>query len=212
MPRCDERITIIWQDEHYLAINKPSGLLTVPGRDPRNSDSVITRLMADFAGATIVHRLDMDTSGLLLVALTPEATSAAGKMFEQRKINKRYEAVVDGIVTEDSGDITAPIISDWPNRPLQKICLATGKPSHTEYRVLNRLDATTRLALIPHTGRSHQLRIHLRALGHPILGDAFYATDEVCQASPRLLLHATRLNFTHPIRSEALQLDSPPGF
>lgn len=212
VPHCHEQVEILWQDEHYLAVSKPSGLLTVPGRDPRNSDSVLTRLQAEFPNTTIVHRLDMDTSGLLLIALSAAATSAAGKLFEQRKIAKRYEAVVDGLVVADSGDIKAPLITDWPNRPLQKICTESGKPSHTEYCVLERLESTTRVELTPHTGRSHQLRIHLREAGHPILGDAFYAPDAVCEASPRLLLHATKLAFSHPLTHEPLQLECPASF
>ena len=208
VPHCAREIDILHEDEHLLLLHKPAGLLTVPGRHPDNFDSVQSRLQARYPHPRIVHRLDLETSGLLVVALTPACTSALGRMFQRRQIDKHYVAVVDGLVAADSGRVELPIATDWPNRPLQMICTETGKTALTEYEVLARDEQCqqTRVSLKPYTGRSHQLRIHMRELGHPILGCALYAPDPVCHAAERLLLHAERLVFVHPLNGEAMDI------
>lgn len=188
-------IPILYQDADILVVNKPEGLLSVPGKDPAHSDCVETRLKDKIPSALLVHRLDMDTSGLMLFAANPKAQRHLGLQFERRHISKRYEALVDGQVQQETGTIELPIIVDWPNRPLQKICHETGRAAQTDWKVLARTDLHTRLALFPKTGRSHQLRIHMRELGHPILGDRFYGD---ALTAPRLCLHAAGLTLRHP--------------
>jgi len=172
----------------------------VPGRHPQNRDSVIARLQLEFPSASIVHRLDFDTSGVMVIPLTPFALSHISKQFQARRVKKTYTAVVSGLVKDAVGVIDLPIAADMDNRPKYKICPSQGKPSVTEFEVLarNEIAQTSRVALHPITGRSHQLRLHMQALGHPILGCEFYADDVALQQAPRLLLHATRLEFTHP--------------
>ena len=200
VPPCAAELEILATDEHFVVVNKPPGLLSVPGRDPRNRDSVYSRLLEQNLNPVIVHRLDLETSGLMVVGRTPLAASRLGWQFQHRKVAKRYVAVVDGLIDENSGEVGLPLIVDWENRPLQKICHSTGKPSLTRWRVLDRDDSLnrTRVALEPVTGRSHQLRVHMRAIGHPIVGCQFYAPDDICRASDRLLLHARELTFSHP--------------
>jgi len=213
LPPCAEQVEILARDQDFLLINKPSGLLSVPGRHPQNRDSVIARLQPDYPGAAIVHRLDFDTSGIMVIPLNKPALSHISKQFQARTVAKHYTAVVAGLIEEDQGEIDLPIAADLENRPKYKICVQTGKPSVTEYRVLSRNPQanTTRVYLHPITGRSHQLRLHLQAIGHPILGCVFYA-GEFAEAAPRLLLHATELSFVHPRSGEPLHCVCPPKF
>lgn len=214
VPPCTAELEVMATDEHFVVVKKPPGLLSVPGRDPRNRDSVYTRLLEQSLNPVIVHRLDLETSGLMVVGRTPLAASRLGWQFQHRKVDKRYVAVVDGLMETDSGDIDLPLIVDWENRPLQKICHATGKPALTRWRVLARDPdlQRTRVQLEPVTGRSHQLRVHMMAIGHPIVGCQFYAPDAVCMASDRLLLHAAGLQFMHPASESALEFSADPAF
>ncbi len=206
-------LVIVHADDVLVAIDKPAGLLSVPGRGADKADCAVSRVQAQFPDAQTVHRLDMATSGLLLFARGAAMQRAFSVLFENRDVVKHYEAVVDGIVEQDEGKIDLPLLADWPQRPRQKVDHLHGKPSLTRYRVLHRDPATrtTRLALQPLTGRTHQLRVHLLAIGHPIAGDALYATAEMPTAS-RLMLHATRLELRHPLTSQALVLTSKPPF
>jgi tRNA pseudouridine32 synthase/23S rRNA pseudouridine746 synthase len=214
LPPCTEQIALLYQDEHFLLINKPHRLLSVPGRNPLNSDSVIARLQSDFPGASIVHRLDFDTSGIMVIPLNKNALSQISRQFQARSVAKTYTAVVDGIIEAEGGIIDLPIAADADNRPKYKICQREGKPSTTEYRVLSR-DAqaqTTHVQLHPVTGRSHQLRLHLQAIGHPILGCEFYAHPVAQAKAGRLLLHATDIVFRHPLSGEPISGHSEPEF
>ena len=201
-------------DAACIVVNKPSGLLSVPGRGAHLQDCVATRVQGCYADALVVHRLDMATSGLLLFARGAPAQRRLSDGFAKREVHKRYAAVVHGVVPQDDGEINLPLLTDWPNRPRQKVDAVQGKPSLTRYTVQAR-DAqhnTTRVALAPVTGRSHQLRVHLQALGHPILGDALYAPPDVQALATRLLLHADRLGFVHPVSGAWLQFESPAAF
>ncbi len=206
-------LLIVHADDALIAIDKPAGLLSVPGRGADKADCAASRVQAQFADAQTVHRLDMATSGLLLFARGAAMQRALSVMFEAREVIKHYEAVVEGQVEHDAGEIALPLLADWPRRPRQQVDRLRGKPSLTLYRVLQRDAAThtTRLALQPLTGRTHQLRVHLLAIGHPIAGDALYATGAAPTAG-RLMLHATRLELQHPLTSQALVLTSAAPF
>lgn len=214
IPPCLEHITLLHEDRDFLLINKPHRLLSVPGRHPLNRDSVMARLQQDYPAASIVHRLDFDTSGIMVIPLNKAALSHISKQFQARHVVKHYTAVVEGLVAEETGRIDLPIAADPDNRPRYKICRKTGKPSVTEYRVLARdqMAGTTRIYLHPITGRSHQLRLHLQAIGHPILGCEFYADAATQQKASRLLLHATELQFVHPHTGETVKGYSPAPF
>lgn len=208
-------ITILYEDQDVLAVEKPPGLLTVPGLGPDNQDCLIHRLLASHPNSRIVHRLDMATSGIVLIPQNHGSLSELSRQFQQRTIKKRYQAIVDGIVEEDSGVIDLPLICDWPNRPKQKVCHEQGKPSRTKFHVLQRNHSEqpeSRVELLPITGRSHQLRVHMMALGHAIVGDYFYAEPSILNRSDRLLLHATRLQFSHPSSGELITVDSTAPF
>ncbi len=213
-PPPNNGLDIIYSDDALLVINKPSGLLSVPGRGIHKQDCLIHRVHAEFPEALIVHRLDMSTSGLLLLARSREVQRAMSVQFQERQIGKRYEALVDGIVGDHQGEVNLPLITDWPNRPKQKVDLQSGKPSITRYKVIASETAlgATRIALYPETGRSHQLRVHMLALGHAILGDELYAPEVVRNKVDRLQLHACELAFCHPINNESLVLDSSAPF
>ncbi len=183
-----------------MLVAKPPGLLSVPGRNRANYDCVLARLQLEYLNASMVHRLDFDTSGIMVVARHKRAHAAIARQFEQRETRKTYTAVVAGRLDQDSGEIALPIAPDKQQRPRYKVCELTGKPSLTRYKLLN-YDAVanvSRLELYPVTGRSHQLRVHLSAIGHPILGCQFYAPEAIRDAAPRLLLHATELQFISP--------------
>lgn len=199
-------------DDALLVVDKPAGLPSVPGRAPGLLDCMASRVQALVPDALVVHRLDMATSGLLVFARHKAVQRALSHAFAQREVSKGYVAVVAGELAHDRGEIDLPLIADWPNRPLQKVDREAGKPSLTQYRVLSRHNGHTRVALSPLTGRSHQLRVHLQALGHPILGDTLYAPPEVVALSPRLLLHASALAFRHPVTGEAMRFESPVPF
>ena len=212
VPHSQEAIRLLYCDDDLLIVDKPHLLLSVPGRHPVNRDSLISRLLPRFPGVNAVHRLDLDTSGLLVVPRHRDALAELSRQFQARTIDKEYRALVWGEVADDEGQIDLPIARDWHNRPRQKICADTGKPSLTHYQVLARRPNQTLLRLHPITGRSHQLRIHLRELGHPILGCDMYAHPEALAAMPRLMLHATRLSLTHPRTGERLHAISPAPF
>lgn len=203
-PPADPRLDILFQDEHIIVVNKPSGLLSVPGRAPEHKDSVMTRILRDYPQAESVHRLDMATSGIIVVALTKAAERELKRQFREREPKKTYLARVWGRIEEKTGIVDLPLICDWPNRPKQKVCFETGKSAQTGYEVLEYEPHATRVKLSPVTGRSHQLRVHMLAIGHPILGDRFYAHDEARASAPRLQLHAQALSITHPAHGTPL--------
>lgn len=199
-PPVDTGLTPLFVDDTLLIVDKPAGLLSVPGRGEDKADCLVSRIQVQFADALIVHRLDMSTSGLLVLARGEEMHRLLSKLFRDRLVDKRYVAVVDGLLKAEQGEVELPLICDWPNRPRQKVDPLTGRASLTRWQVLGR-DATAgtaRLALEPVTGRSHQLRVHLLSIGHPIVGDELYAPTPWREAAPRLLLHACRLAFAHP--------------
>ena len=204
-----------YADAHLLVLNKPAGLLSVPGKGADKQDCLSSRVQKSYSDALIVHRLDMATSGLMLMARGRIIQAALSKLFETRAIHKRYIAVVNGHMPASPNWqlIDLPIALDWPNRPL-RIIHAAGKPSMTRWRVLHHdKDAnTTRLELEPITGRSHQLRVHLKALGHPILGDALYAPADIQAKAGVLLLHACALRFLHPVSGQAMVFENAPVF
>ena len=199
---------VIHEDDALLVFDKPAGLLAVPGRGADKQDCLAARVQACWPDALVVHRLDMATSGLMLFARTAQLQSHLSRDFAARRIEKHYVAVVDGRLPAAAGCIELPLTADWPRRPLQKVDVEHGKPSRTDWRVIGfdeHLQAT-RLALMPLTGRTHQLRVHLQAIGHPILGDALYAPPTVRDRSDRLLLHACTLLLIHPLTGKPLQL------
>jgi tRNA pseudouridine32 synthase / 23S rRNA pseudouridine746 synthase len=209
---------LIYEDSALLVFNKPSGLLSVPGKGPDKADCLRTRVQQTYPEALTVHRLDMSTSGILLMARSAALHRSLSIAFANREVAKRYVAVVDGRVLEHPSQewqlIDLPIATDWVNRPLQKIDPQEGKPSQTRYKVLSYDDATdtTRLELAPITGRTHQLRVHLQAIGHSILGDHLYASPETMAKSARLMLHASMLQLAHPVSGVMLSFESPPPF
>lgn len=205
---------LIYQDEQLLVVNKPAMLLTVPGRHPANFDCLISRVQQQFPTAQVVHRLDYDTSGLVILPLSKAALSNISKQFQARAVHKRYQALVQGQVTPISGSIDLPIAADPIHRPLYKICQVTGKPSLTHYQLLDYDQARdlSRLLLSPVTGRSHQLRVHLLSLGHPIIGDTLYGDATNIALSSRLCLHAAAIEFCHPLSGQLLQFAVEAGF
>lgn len=212
-----QALPLVHADDALLVLNKPAGLLAVPGRGPDKQDCLAARVQQHYPDAKVVHRLDMATSGLMLMARGIDAQRTLSRAFENREVHKRYIAVVDGLLQPCAGTwglIELPIIVDWPRRPLRIIDAERGKPSSTRWRVLENdvANNTTRLELEPVTGRSHQLRVHLQALGHPILGDALYAGAAVQARASRLLLHARTLELAHPVTGIALAFDSPAPF
>jgi tRNA pseudouridine32 synthase/23S rRNA pseudouridine746 synthase len=204
--------TLLHADEALLVVDKPAGLLAVPGRGEAGKDHLAGRVQAAFADALVVHRLDQATSGLMLFARGAAAQRTLSMAFEQRQVAKRYEAVVEGCPAENAGHIEAPLAADWPNRPRQQVDMLHGKPSLTLWTVLSRTepDGAARLALEPVTGRSHQLRVHLLHAGHPIRGDRLYAPPP--WRSERLLLHATALQLQHPVTRAPLHFSSAAPF
>lgn len=233
-PPCYGEIRILYQDEDILLIDKPSGLLSLSGKNPLNKDSVHYRLVQGrlkgsaekqecraFPTATLVHRLDFGTSGVMVAALNKRANGLLGKQFQARSVQKSYLAVLEGRLPEDQGVIDFPIAKDRPNFPLQKICIETGKPARTAYQVLEHLQtplvsggvqASCRVRFNPLTGRTHQLRIHSLALGHPILGCDLYKNERSEQMAERLLLHASDLHFEHPCSGKRIHGQSPCPF
>ena len=208
-PPMSPYLEIIYQDNDLVVLNKPSGLLTVPGRLPEHQDCLQNRVTKVLPKATVVHRLDMATSGIILMALNKAAHVDISRQFEKRLTKKRYIARVFGKIAEATGSVDKPLICDWPNRPKQMVDYDKGKAALTHYKVLDYRDTadgqpTTLVELTPVTGRSHQLRVHMLALGHPILGDRLYAHDEALTQNNRLQLHAQMLQISHPVSKQAL--------
>jgi len=214
VPFCDEQIEVLYQDEHILLINKPTRLLSLSGKHPLNKDSVHYRLVQDFPSATLVHRLDFGTSGIMLVALNKAVNGLLTKQFQARTTHKNYTALLHGHVLSDEGYVDFPIAKDRANFPLQKICTEEGKTAFTQYQVLERLVSPniTRVCFKPVSGRTHQLRIHSRAMGHSILGCDLYACDEAFFLAERLMLHAHLLEFDHPVSGERIIGQCPCPF
>ncbi|MGR3635254.1 MAG: RluA family pseudouridine synthase [Shimia sp.] len=207
----DTPLDILHEDSDVVVVNKPAGLLSVPGRGEHLADCLIARLQAAFPDALLVHRLDRDTSGVMVFALTPHAQRHLSMQFEQRKTRKTYVARVWGRMEAKTGTVDLPLIVDWPNRPLQMVDHENGKPSVTDYRVLKSSDEESRVRLFPKTGRSHQLRVHMLALGHVILGDPLYAKGGV-RAFDRLMLHSEELRFNHPESGKGMSFRAKAPF
>lgn len=206
-------LDLVYRDDYIAVVNKPSGLLSVPGNQPQYYDSAMSRVKEKYGFCEPAHRLDMATSGILLFALSKAADRELKRQFREREPKKYYQALVWGHVEQDHGVVELPLICDWENRPRQKICFERGKRAVTFYDVLQRYpNNTTRVKLTPITGRSHQLRLHMLALGHPILGDKFYAHPQAKALSPRLCLHAESLQIQHPITGEMMEFTAPVGF
>lgn len=213
-PPADEGLDLGHVDESLIVVNKPEGLLSVPGRGDDRQDCMVHRVQQRFPDALTVHRLDMATSGLLVFARGEAMQRALSVLFQDRQVDKRYVAVVKGLLGQDHGEIDLPLSADWPNRPRQMVCMQRGKPSQTRYEVLARdlNQGETRVALTPITGRSHQLRVHMLALGHPMLGDPFYGDADSQVRAARLLLHAAALSLPHPQTGERMHWVSAPPF
>jgi tRNA pseudouridine32 synthase/23S rRNA pseudouridine746 synthase len=211
-PPVDPYLTFLYRDEDILVLDKPAELLSVPGKALEHRDSLQTRVQRVFPTATIVHRLDMATSGILIIALNKPAHVHLSRQFENRQTSKTYFARAYGQVKGDSGEIDLPLICDWPNRPKQMVDHERGKPSQTHWQVVKRDKHSTLMELTPITGRSHQLRVHMLALGHPILGDRLYAHPDAKALSPRLCLHAQMHEFTHPVSGVKMKFESPHSF
>lgn len=206
-------LDLVYRDDYIAVVNKPSGLLSVPGNQPQYYDSAMSRVKEKYGFCEPAHRLDMATSGILLFALSKAADRELKRQFREREPKKYYQALVWGHVEHDHGVVELPLICDWENRPRQKICFERGKRAVTFYDVLQRYpNNMTRVKLTPITGRSHQLRLHMLALGHPILGDKFYAHPQAKALSPRLCLHAESLQIQHPISGETMEFTAPVGF
>ena len=206
-------LDLVYRDDYIAVVNKPSGLLSVPGNQPQYYDSAMSRVKEKYGFCEPAHRLDMATSGILLFAFSKAADRELKRQFREREPKKYYQALVWGHVEQDHGVVELPLICDWENRPRQKICFERGKRAVTFYDVLQRYpNNTTRVKLTPITGRSHQLRLHMLALGHPILGDKFYAHPQAKALSPRLCLHAESLQIQHPITGETMEFTAPVGF
>lgn len=218
-PPCTAQIAMLYHDQQLMIINKPSGLLSLSGKNPLNIDSVHHRLVQTFPGCALIHRLDFGTSGLMVIAANKEANAALCRQFSQRQVDKSYTALLYGHLSEDQGVIDMPIAKDPALFPRMKLCQITGKPARSAYRVLERGYMQgelpfTRVELIPQTGRTHQLRIHCQFLGHPILGCDLYGGKEASgtEQLPRLMLHASKLAFSHPQSGEKLCVECPAPF
>ena len=214
-PPAHNGLAILYLSAQLIVVNKPSGLLSVPGRGAGKEDCLSRRVQAEVPDAMIVHRLDMGTSGIVVMGRGARAQRELSVMFQERRVHKRYQALVDGQWTAAfTGEIELPISADWPNRPKRKVDHAMGRPSLTRYRVLDTCasQAISRIELEPMTGRTHQLRVHMEAMGHPILGDDFYGTPASCTKAERLMLHASAIEFSHPETGLPLCIDCPVPF
>jgi len=207
-PPPDAGLNVLWRDEYLLVVNKPAGLLTVPGRGEGKADCLITRMQKIFSDALIVHRLDMATSGLVLLARGAEMQRQLSQIFSEREVQKSYVALVSGRILNEVGEINLPLLADWSNRPRQMVNMLDGKSSLTRYRLLVFEKDVSRVELEPVTGRTHQLRLHMAAIGHPIMGDTLYDG----RTAERLMLHAKLLSFVHPMSSERLHLECEAEF
>lgn len=206
VPHCNEDIDVLFQDEHLLLISKPTRLLSLSGKHPANKDSVHFRLVQKFPTATLLHRLDFGTSGIMIVALNKSVNANIGKQFQARTVKKAYTAILHGHLEHSDGVIDYPIAKDQDNFPLQKICHVEGKPAQTRYTVSQYLQSpcSTRVSFNPESGRTHQLRIHSQQIGHSILGCDLYASDEAFHMADRLMLHASSITFNHPVSNERI--------
>lgn len=204
-------LVVLHQDHEILVVDKPSGLLSVPGKGEHLADCLIARVQAAFPSALLVHRLDRDTSGVMIFGLTPHAQRHLGKQFEDRRTKKTYVARVWGEVVAKTGTIDLPLIVDWPNRPLQMVDHENGRSAVTDYRVMRVGKGESRVRLYPKTGRSHQLRVHMKEIGHPILGDPFYSTGPA-RDFPRLMLHSETLQFLHPDGGQGMRVTAKAPF
>ena len=204
-------LEVLHLDHEVIVLNKPAGLLSVPGKGEELADCLLTRVQVAFPDALLVHRLDRDTSGVMIFALTRHAQRNLSQQFERRTTKKTYIARVWGVPTEKSGTIDLPLIVDWPNRPRQMVCHATGKPAQTDWRMIKNEGETARMRLSPHTGRSHQLRVHMLSIGHVILGDPIYA-EGAAREFPRLMLHSEELRFKHPDGGQTTRVRSKAPF
>jgi len=204
-------LVILHDDHEVVLVDKPSGLLSVPGKGPHLADCLIARVQAVFPTALLVHRLDRDTSGVMVFALTPHAQRHLGLQFEKRMTKKVYVARVWGELAEKTGTVDLPLCVDWPNRPRQKVDHEDGRAAVTDWRLIRARDGESRLRLMPKTGRSHQLRVHMQAIGHPILGDPFYATGPA-RDHPRLMLHSESLQFRHPDGGAGMKISAKVPF
>ena len=205
----DQKIEILYQDKYLLVVNKPSGMLSIKGSRPEKGLSLIEILQQDFPSASIVHRLDMDTSGVMIIPINKMAHRSISKQFQDRETKKRYEAVVYGVMSQDSGEINESLIADKENPPKQKVDNENGKPSKTLFEVIKRTDKFSKVSLTPVTGRSHQLRVHLLSLGYPIVGDSLYSTGDAFNAADRLQLHSCMIQFKHPITKKDIEVTAP---
>ena len=204
-------LVILHEDHEVILVDKPSGLLSVPGKGAHLADCLMARVQAAFPTALLVHRLDRDTSGVMIFALTPHAQRHLGLQFEKRQTKKTYVARVWGEMTEKTGTVDLPLIVDWPNRPKQMVDHENGKQAVTDWRVVRAKEGETRVRLMPKTGRSHQLRVHMLAIGHPILGDPFYAAGPA-RDHPRLMLHSETLQFRHPDGGQGMRITAKAPF
>ncbi|ADZ69309.1 pseudouridine synthase [Polymorphum gilvum] len=211
-PPREPRLDVLHADDDILVVVKPSGLLSVPGKGEGHADCLESRARERFAQARIVHRLDMDTSGVMVLALNAAAHRHLGLQFERRRTAKAYVARLWGELEGEAGEVDLPLVCDWPNRPMQKVCVETGRPALTRWQVLARQRGVTRVRLMPVTGRSHQLRVHMLSLGHPILGDNLYAHDDALSAADRLQLHAEDLEIHHPADGRRCAFHAPCPF
>ncbi len=207
----DDPLDVIHADHEILMVNKPSGLLSVPGKGPHLADCLIARVQVAFPQALLIHRLDRDTSGVMVFALTRHAQRHIGLQFEKRMTKKTYVARIWGTLKPKTGTVDLPLIVDWENRPLQKVCHETGKSAQTDWRVMRSNETESRVRLMPKTGRSHQLSVHMLSLGHPILGDPFYAQGEARQYD-RLMLHSEELRLRHPDGGEGVKFRAKAPF
>jgi len=205
-------LKVLYDDPHLLVLDKQSGLLSVPGKHADHKDCLESRALEAFAGARIIHRLDMETSGVIAMALDKETHRQISKQFERRKTSKTYIARLAGVTEKEEGTIDLPLICDWPNRPRQMVDHINGKSAQTLWRVLEREQGTTRVEFTPITGRSHQLRVHALSIGHPILGDNLYGTPETKAAAKRLQLHAQKLTLFHPAQEKYVTFEAPVPF
>jgi len=214
LPATSEPYQVVYEDDVLVVVNKPAQLLTVPGRHPENQDCLIRRVQREFYSAEVVHRLDYDTSGLIVLPLTKRVLSDVSKQFQARTVHKHYVAIVAGKLAKARGSIDLPIAADEANRPLYKVCRETGKASVTRYQLLSYNSSTnqSRVQLEPVTGRSHQLRVHMLALGHAIVGDTLYASAEIAGQCSRLQLHAEYIRFVHPLSKEVLEFTAAAPF
>jgi tRNA pseudouridine32 synthase / 23S rRNA pseudouridine746 synthase len=213
-PACHQSIETLYQDEHILLINKPSGLLSLSGKNPLNLDSVHHRLAQIYPHITLIHRLDLGTSGIMLLALDKITNALLSKQFQERTVIKRYQSIVAGHIEQDSGFIDAPISKDKALFPRLKVCFEQGQKAISHFQVLERLSNPdrTRLLFTPETGRTHQLRIHSQYLGHPMLGCDLYGNLDTQAMASRLLLHASELEFEHPVTEQRMTISCPCPF